>query len=105
MARKRRKLNTGKHFPAELPEAVGEKVVGGNPMLAGKMRSLAELQVLAVEVSSPTAEEMPLVFVVEPQAPAWARHIVQFLKTRELPDNPEESEKVARQGATDRQKG
>ena len=99
LARKRRKLNASKHFPAELPKAAGEKVVGGNPMLAGKLRSPIELQVLAIEASFPTAEEMPLVFVVEPQAPAWAHHIVQFLKTGELPDNLEESEKVAQQSS------
>ncbi|XP_020153512.1 uncharacterized protein [Aegilops tauschii subsp. strangulata] len=99
LARKRRKINTGKHSPAELPKAASEKVAGGNPMLAGELRSPAELQVLAIEASSPTVEEMPLVFVVEPQALAWVQHIVQFSKTGELPDNPEESEKVARQSS------
>ena len=42
------------------------------------------------------AEEMPLVLAVEPQAPAWAQHTVRFLQTRELPEEQEEAEKVAR---------
>jgi hypothetical protein len=45
------------------------------------------------------AEEMPLVHVVEPQAPAWAHQIVHFLQTGELPDEQEEAEKVARQSS------
>lgn len=47
--------------------------------MVGELHPLAEQQVLAVEASAPTTEEMPLVLVVEPQAPAWAQHIVQFL--------------------------
>nr|XP_020179624.2 uncharacterized protein LOC109765251 [Aegilops tauschii subsp. strangulata] len=42
---------------------------------------------------------MPSVLAVEPQGPAWAQHIVQFLQTGELPDNPEQSEKVAQQSS------
>ena len=45
------------------------------------------------------AEEMPLVLAVEPQAPAWAQHTVQFLQTGELPEEQEEAEKVARRSA------
>jgi ribonuclease HI len=41
LSRKRRKLNTGKHFPAELPEAAGEKVAWGDTMPVGEPRSLA----------------------------------------------------------------
>ena len=41
-------------------------------------------------------EDMPLVLAVEPQAPAWAQHTVQFLQTGELPEEQEEAEKVAR---------
>ena len=48
-------------------------------------------QALAVETTAPTAEYMPLVLVVEPQAPAWARHTVQFLQTGELPEEQEEA--------------
>jgi hypothetical protein len=36
-------------------------------------------QILAIEASTPAEEEMPLVLVVKPQAPAWAQPIVQFL--------------------------
>src|SRR4051812_8475714 len=42
---------------------------------------------------------MPLVLVVEPQAPAWAQQIVRFLQSGELPEEPEEAEKVARQSS------
>ena len=80
-ASKRRKLNTGKYFPAELPEATGKKVPGNNDTTAGEQRLHAEPQVLATEASAPTVEEMPLVLVVEPQAPTWAHQIVCFLQT------------------------
>jgi hypothetical protein len=33
---KRRKLNTGNYFPAELPEATGKEVARENNALAGK---------------------------------------------------------------------
>jgi ribonuclease HI len=68
---KRRKLNTGKYFPAELPEAVGKEVAGNSTVVASEQQPLAELQVLVVETSAPAPKEMPLVLVVEPQAPAW----------------------------------
>ena len=42
---------------------------------------------------------MPLVLVVEPHAPPWAQHIVQFLQIGELPEEQEEAEKVARQSS------
>ena len=45
------------------------------------------------------AEEIPLALAVEPQAPAWAQHTVQFLQTGELPEEQEEEEKVARRSA------
>ena len=35
---KRRKLNTGKYFPAELPEATVKKVVGDNDATASEQR-------------------------------------------------------------------
>jgi len=68
-------------------------------MLVGEQHPPAEPQVLAVEASAPPAEEMPLVLVVEPQAPAWAHHIVQFLQIGELLDDPKESEMVAHQSS------
>jgi ribonuclease HI len=65
-ASKRRKLNTGKYFSAELPEAAGKEVAGNNNASAGERRPRAEPQVLVVEASTPAAEEMPLILVVEP---------------------------------------
>ena len=59
----------------------------------------AGCQALFVETVVPTVEEMPLVLSVEPQAPAWAHHTVQFLQTGELPEEQEEAEKVARRSA------
>ena len=56
-------------------------------------------QALAIETAAPMAEKMPLVLVVEPQAPAWAQHTVRFLQTGELPEEQEEAEKVARRSA------
>ena len=54
---------------------------------------------LTVEASTPVAEEMPLILIVELQAPAWAQQIVRFLQTGELPDEQEEAERVARQSS------
>ena len=48
-----------------------------------------------VEECAPADGEVPLVLVVEPQAPTWARHMVHFLQTGELPDEQEEAERVA----------
>ena len=48
--------------------------------------ALAGPQALAVETTTPTTEDMPLVLAVEPQAPAWAQHTVQFLQIGELPE-------------------
>ena len=59
----------------------------------------AEPQVLAVEADVPAAADVPLVLVVEPQAPAWAQQIVHFLQTGELPEEQEEAERVARQSS------
>ena len=99
MARKRRKLNSDKHFPADLPEAAGREAAGGSLVSPGEQLSPTEPQVLVVETSAPTDEEMPLVLVVEPQAPAWAQHIVHFLQTGELPEEQEEAERVARRSS------
>jgi hypothetical protein len=116
---KKRKLTSGRYFPAELPEAAGKRLAGANVgpaeerpaparpqalvveanvpgefveeqhapakslthaveaaepgKLAGERQTPAERQALAAEPSVPAAEEMPLVLVVEPQAPAWAQ--------------------------------
>ena len=41
----------------------------GQPTLVGR-------QALAMEVTVPMAEEVPLFLAVEPQAPAWAQHTI-----------------------------
>ena len=61
----------------------------GQPTPAGR-------QALAIETAAPMAEEMPLVLAVDLQALAWAQHTVRFLQTRELPEEQEEAQKVAR---------
>ena len=96
---KRRKLNTGKYFLAELPEAAVEDVAGNNNTVAGEQPLSAEPQVLSTEASTPVAEEMPLVLTVEPLAPTWAQQIVHFLQSVGLPDEQEEAEKVAHQSS------
>src|SRR3954466_4084187 len=104
---KKRKLISGDHFPAELPEAAAKKVPKINAKsaeeqsapaspracsvetnapdkfcsgkLAGERQAPAEPQFLAVEADVPTAADVPLVLGVGPQAPAWAQQIVRFL--------------------------
>ena len=116
---------SGDYFPAELPEADAKKVPKINAKgaeeqstpaslkvcsveadapdklcsgkLAGEHQAPAEPQVLAEEAVVPTAADVPLVLVVEPQAPAWAQQIVHFLQTGELLEEQEEAERVARQ--------
>ena len=53
----------------------------------------------AIEAGAPTAEKVSLVLVAEPRALAWARHIVHFLQTGELPGDQDEAEKVARRAS------
>jgi hypothetical protein len=81
MASKRRKLNSGKPLPAELPKAPGRELGGNNSPSIGELHPPAELPVFAVEACAPIGEEVPLVLVAEPQAPTWVRHIVHFLQT------------------------
>ncbi len=57
-------------------EAAGKFFSG---KLVGERQAPAEPQVLAVEADVPAALDVPLVLVVEPQAPAWAQQIVRFL--------------------------
>ena len=75
---KRRKLGSGKYFPTELPGAASKDVAVGADPATGQPTPTGP-QVMAVETAAPVAEEMPLVLVVEPQAPAWAQHTVRFL--------------------------
>ena len=114
---KKRKLVSGDYFPAELPEAAAKKVPKISAKdaeeqsastslrvcsveadapnkfcsgkLAGERQAPAEPHVLAVEADVPAAADLPLVLVVEPQAPAWAQQIVRFLQTGELPEEQE----------------
>ena len=92
---KRRKLGLGKYFPAELPGATSEDVAVDADPAAGQPTP-AGPQAMAVETVAPVAEQMPLVLVVEPHAPAWAQHTVRFLQKGELPEEQEEAERVAR---------
>ena len=82
---KRRKSGPGKYFPAEPPGTAGKDVVEHTEP-AQEQLTPAGRQALAVETAAPMAEETPLVLAVEPQAPAWAQHTVQFLQTGELPE-------------------
>ena len=72
---KRRKSGPGKYFPAEPPWATGKAVAVGTEPAEGQLTP-AGRQALAIETAAPMAEEMPLVLVVEPQAPAWVQHTV-----------------------------
>ena len=66
---KRRKLGPGKYFPTELPGAAGGDVaVDADP--PAEQPTPAGPQAKAIETAAPMAEEMPLVLVVEPHAPA-----------------------------------
>ena len=95
---KRRKSGPGKYLPAEPPGTVGKDVaVRTEP--AQEQLAPAGRQALTVETAAPMEKEMPLVLAVEPQAPAWAQHTVQFLQIGELPEEQEEAEKVARRSA------
>ena len=67
--------------------------------MVAELHPPARPPVPAVEECALTNEEVPLVLVAEPQAPTWARHIVRFLQTGELPGDPDEAEKVARRAS------
>ena len=72
---KGRKLGNGKYFPTELLGAASEDVaVDADP--AGRQLPPVARQALALETAAAMAEQMPLVLVVEPRAPAWAQHTV-----------------------------
>jgi hypothetical protein len=43
-ASKRRKLNTGKYFPAELPEATGKEVAGDNTVVVCDLKQFLPLR-------------------------------------------------------------
>ena len=96
MARKRRKLDSDKPLAAKPPEAPDRELGGNNSPLIAELHSPARPPVPAVEECTPTNEEVPLVLIAEPQAPTWARQIVRFLQTGELPEDQEEAKRVAR---------
>ena len=99
LARKRRKLDSGKPLPVEPPEAPDRELGGNYSPSVAELHPPTELPVFAVEACAPVNEEVPLVLVAEPQAPTWARHIVHFLQTGELPEEQEEAERVARKAS------
>ena len=81
---KRRKSGPDKYFPTEPSKAIGKGATADAEPAKGQLAP-AGRQALAMETAAPMAEEMPLVLVVEPQAPAWAQHTVQFLQTGSFP--------------------
>jgi hypothetical protein len=81
MARKRRKLDSGKYLLAEPPETPGRDVARNNSAPHSEQQPPSKPQVVAVEMSAHADGEMPLVLVVKPQTPTWARHIVHYLQT------------------------
>ena len=68
---KKRKQDIGGYFPAELLAATTKVDTTDKTPLAGEPQLLAS-QILAVEASAHAEEEIPLVLVIEPQAPAWS---------------------------------
>jgi hypothetical protein len=86
MARKRRKLDSGKPHPAGPPEVPGRELGGNNSPSISELHHPVKPPVPAVEKCALANEEVPLVLVAEPLAPTWARHIVHFLQTGELPE-------------------
>ena len=81
---KRRKTSPGKYLPAELPGAAGKEVAGYPKLAEGQLPPKGP-QALTVEAAAPTAEDVPLVLAVEPQAPAWAEPTVHFFQIGDLP--------------------
>ena len=92
-------MDSGKPLLVEPLGAPSRDPAGNNsPSLAG-LHPPTGPPVPAVEECTPASGEVPLVLVDEPQAPTWARHIVHFLQTGELPEEQEESERVARRAS------
>ena len=92
-------MDSGKPLLVEPPRAPGRDPARNNSSsLAGPHLPVGPMVPVNAE-HAPAAEEVPLVLVVEPQAPTWARHIVHFLQTRELSDDQDEAERVARRAS------
>ena len=92
-------MDSGKPLPVEPLKAPGRDPAGNNSPSTVGLHPPAGPLVLTVEERTPAKEEVPLVLVVEPQAPTWARHIVHFLQAGELPDDQDEAEKVAQRAS------
>ena len=67
MARKRRKLDSGKPLPVEPLEAPDRELEGNNSPLAAELPPPTRPLVPMVEGCDPTKEEVPLVLVAEPR--------------------------------------
>ena len=79
-------MDSGKPLPVE-PSAPGRDHAGNNSSPPDGPHPLVGPIVPANEECALAVEEVLLVLVAEPQAPTWARHIVHFLQTGELPDD------------------
>lgn len=75
-------MNSNEYFPADLPENSGKGSAGGK---------IATDDLQPAGGDTTPAEDMPLVLAVELRAPAWAHQIVQYLQTRDLPEEQEEA--------------
>ena len=84
MAQKRRKLYYCKPLPIE-PSVPGRDPAGNNSSSLSGPHPTAMTMVPTNEKCAPADEEVPLVLVAELHAPTWARHIIRFLQTGELP--------------------
>lgn len=87
---KRRKLSFDECFPVDLPRRPSKDLA---------RKEAAQGDTKPARKDTTPAEDMPLVLVVEPQAPAWAQHIVRYLQTGDLPEEQEEVKRVARQSS------
>ena len=59
MSRKRRKLDSGKHLPAELPEAPSKELRWDNSPSIGELHPPAKQPIFEVEACAPMNEEVP----------------------------------------------
>jgi len=91
MARERGKLDSGKPLPVQPLRLPGKDHTRNNSPLIVELHPPAGSQVPVVEGCAPTNEVL-LVLIAELHAPTWARHIVHFLQTGQLPEEQEEAE-------------
>ena len=78
-------MDSDKPLPVEPFGARDRDPTGNNSLLIAGLHPPAGPLVPTVEERAPANEEVLLVLVAEPQAPTWARQIVHFLQTGELP--------------------